>query len=95
MKTIVWSYFWWSGLDKAIEEVGKSCHLCQVNQPNPSVALLYPWIQPDSPWKHVHVDFAGPFQGHTFFIVVDVYSKWPEVVVMPSTTSEKTMMYLE
>ena len=91
MKAIARSYFWWSGLDKAIEEVGKSCHSCQANQPNPSVAPLHPWVWPDSPWKRVHVDFAGPFQGHTFFIAVDAYSKWPEVVVMPSTTSEKTI----
>ena len=49
MKAIARSYFWWSGLDKAIEEVGKSCHLCQANQPNPSVAPLHPWVWPDSP----------------------------------------------
>ena len=92
MKAIAQSYFcWWSGLDKAIEEMGKSCHSYQANQPNPSVAPLHPWVWPDSPWKHVYVDFAGPFQGHTFFIAVDAYSKWPEVVAMSSTTSEKTI----
>jgi len=58
---------------------------------HPSVAPLHPWVWPDSPWKRVHVDFAGPFQGHTFFIAVDAYSKWPKVVVMLSTTSEKTI----
>jgi len=25
MKVIARSYFWWTGLDKAIEELGKSC----------------------------------------------------------------------
>lgn len=91
MKAIARSYFWWCGLDKAIEDMGKSCHSCQANQPNPSVAPLHPWVWPDSPWKWVHVDFAGPFQGHTFLIAVDAYSKWPEVIIMPSTTSEKTI----
>ena len=90
MKAIAQSYFWWCGLDKAIEDIGKSCHSCQANQPNPSVAPLHPWVWPDSPWKRVHGDFAGPFQGHTF-IVVDAYSKWPKVIIMPSTTSEKTI----
>jgi len=60
MKTITRSYFWWSVLDKAIEEVRKSCHICQANQPNPSVAPLHSWVWPDLPWKHVHVDFTGP-----------------------------------
>ena len=43
MKAIARSYFWWSGLDKAIEEMGKTCHTCQANQPNPPTAPLYPW----------------------------------------------------
>ena len=29
--------------------------------------------------------------GHMFFVVVDAHSKWPEVIVMDSTTSEKTV----
>ena len=91
MKTIARSYFWWVGLDKDIEELGKSCQSCQANQSNPTVAPLHPWVWPDAPWKRIHVDFAGPFQGHTFFIVVDAYSKWPEAVVMTSTTSVKTI----
>ena len=32
--------------------------------------------------------FYGPFM---FFVVVDAHSKWPEVTVMDSTTSEKTV----
>ena len=94
MKAIARSYFWWSGLDKAIEEMGKTCHTCQANQPNPPTAPLHPWIWPDSPWKRIHIDFAGPFQGHSFLVVVDAYSKWPEVAVMSSTTSEKTINVL-
>ena len=93
MKAIARSYFWWSGLDKAIEEMGKTCHTCQANQPNPPTTPLHPWVWPDSPWKRIHIDFAGPFQGHTF-LVVDAYSKWPEVAVMSSATSEKTINVL-
>ena len=75
MKTIAHSYFWWGGLDRDIEQLGKSCHSCQANQPNPPVAPLQPWIWPDTPWKRVHIDFAGPFQGHTFFIAIDAHTK--------------------
>ena len=31
------------------------------------------------PWQRMHADFLGPVYGHTFLIVVDAYSKWPEV----------------
>ena len=30
-----------------------------------------------NPGKRIHVDFAGPFMGKMFFIVVDAYSKSP------------------
>ena len=55
------------------------------------MAPLHPWIWLDTPWKCVHIDFARPFQDHTFFIAIDAHSKWPEAVVMSSTTSEKTI----
>ena len=95
MKMTAHSYFWWQGLDKNIEEVGKTCPSCRANQSNPSAAPLHPWIWPDTPWKRIHIDFAGPFLGHMFFVVVDAHSKWPEVEVLKSTTTEKTIEALK
>ena len=37
-----------------------------------------------SPWKRIHVDFAGPFLGSYFMVVVDAHSKWLEVYPMKS-----------
>ena len=36
---------------------------------NPQSAPLHHWY---------HVDYAGPFQGHMFLVIVDSHSKWPE-----------------
>ena len=94
MKAIARSYFWITGLDKAIEELGKSCPSCQVNQANTATGPLHPWIWPDTPWKRIHVDFAGPYLGHMFFVAVDAHSKWPEVEVISTTTFEKTIEVL-
>ena len=91
MKSISRSYFWWSGLDKDIENLAKSCSSCQAAKPAPPAAPLHPWVWPDAPWKRVHIDFAGPFKGKMFFIIVDAHSKWPEVIIMPSTTSLHTI----
>ena len=55
---------------------------------------MHPWIWPSQPWKRIHVDFAGPFLGRMYLIVIDVHSKWPEVIEMSSTTSSKTIMVL-
>ena len=37
------------------------------------------------------VDFAGPFLGEMFLVVVDAHSKWTEVVQMNSTTATKAV----
>ena len=59
-----------------------SCHPCTRG----SFHLI-----PDSPWHRVHIDYAGPFMGHMFLIVIDAHSKWAEVVPTDSSTSSKTM----
>ncbi len=40
------------------------------------------------------MDFAGPFMGTTFLVVVDACSKLPEVFSMTSTTAAKIVMVL-
>ena len=36
----------------------------------------------------------GPFRGKMFFVLIDSHSKWPEVFIMPSTTTTKTIEVL-
>lgn len=91
MKSIARSYMWWPGMDKAIESMAGACTSCHSAKKAPPTAPLQPWSWPAKPWQRVHLDFAGPFQGSTFIIAVDAYSKWPEVRVMNSTTVSKTL----
>ena len=91
MKALARSYFWWSGLDKDIEDLGKSCTACQAIKSNPTAAPLHPWVWPDTPWTRIHVDYAGPFRGKMFLVVVDAHSKWPEVIMMTSSTAQQTI----
>ena len=79
----------WSGKD--IESLGKSHENRQVVKSNPTAALLHPWEWPDAPWNRIHVDYAGLFLGKMCFEVVDAHSKWPEVLVMTSTTPQSTI----
>ncbi|XP_055585283.1 uncharacterized protein K02A2.6-like [Uranotaenia lowii] len=53
---------------------------------------LYCWKTPTEPFQRVHVDFAGPFLDTYFYILVDDYSKWPEIKVCKSTTAESTVI---
>ena len=91
MKAVARSYMWWPGMDQALEDHVKICTPCQANRHNPAPAPLHPWIWPSQPWQRVHLDFAGPFLGRMFLIVVDAHSKWPEVIEMTTTTAIKTV----
>ena len=94
MKSIARSYVWWPKIDHQIETLVKSCITCQSTRDMPPVAPLHPWVWPAKPWQRLHIDFAGPFLGKTFFILVDAHSKWPEIVEMKSTTSQQTIFVL-
>ncbi|XP_063775454.1 uncharacterized protein K02A2.6-like, partial [Pseudophryne corroboree] len=94
IKNLARSYVWWPGIDGQIETLTKGCEGCQRVQNAPPLAPLHPWEWPSSPWQRVHIDFAGPFMDCMFLIAVDAHSKWPEVIKMKSTTSEKTIAVL-
>ena len=81
---------WWPGVDKQIENVVKQCLACQATRNQPPPAPLHPWPWPSAPWERVHIDFAGPFMGSMFLVLVDSHSRWLEVEPMQSTTAEKT-----
>lgn len=94
MKVLARSYVWWPNIDSDIEVLVKSCTGCQKHHRNPSKAPLHPWEWPSTPWKRIHIDFAGPFMDHMFLIAVDAHSKWPEVIPMTKTTATKTTQAL-
>ncbi len=51
---------------------------------------------PDRPWQDLAVDMMGPLpSGHTLLVVVDYYSRFYEVAVMQSTTTNKVGDKLE
>ena len=91
MKMLSRSYMWWPKMDEEIEGITKTCSTCAVNQSNPAAAPSHPWETPSGPWIRIHMDFAGPFMGKMFLIVVDAYSKWVEVTIMNEATSVSTV----
>lgn len=61
---------------KEIETFVRSCSNCQEHRHAPPVAPLHPWEWPAQPWSKLHLDYAGPFKGHMYLIIVDAHSKW-------------------
>lgn len=95
MKTLARSYIYWPGLDKDIERVVRDCDLCQEHRRCPPRTVMHPWEWPDKPWSRIHADFAGPFLGHMFLILIDAHSKWVDVHIMNTITSDATIEKLQ
>nr|XP_033960387.1 uncharacterized protein K02A2.6-like [Pseudochaenichthys georgianus] len=91
MKALARSYVWWPKLDKDVEDTVKSCITCQEHRHVPAPAPLHPWDWLDKPWSRIHVDYAGPFMGKMFFVLIDAHSKWMDVVPVNSATSATTI----
>ena len=94
MKALARSYIWWSGIDQQIENIAQHCGQCEENVRQPPRAPLRPWLFPQRPWSRVHVHCAGPTEGKKSLVVVDAYSKWIEVKVVHSTTTQVTIEQL-
>ncbi|XP_060587991.1 uncharacterized protein K02A2.6-like [Ruditapes philippinarum] len=78
----------WPGIDNEIEMLIKTCFQCQLVS-NPSQQLpITPTELPETPWQIAGMDLTGPFPGGEYILVViDYYSRYPEVEIMKSITS--------
>lgn len=77
-------------MDSEIEGKAKSCGACEKLRNTPQPAPLHPWQWSEELWVRVHIDFAGPVEDH-MLVLLNAHSKWREVTVMKSTSSEKTV----
>lgn len=95
MKAFARHYVYWPNLDTDIEKIVKACKECAKTAKAPVKTLLSAWPTPNGPWQRVHADFAGPVNGDMYLVMIDAYSKWPEVFRMTSTTTEATTKVLQ
>lgn len=92
-KSLARSYVWWPQLNDDIETMVQNCNKCSENRHMPP-KTSYEWVMPVKPWSRLNMDFAGPFQNKTFLIIVDAYSKWPEVFIVNNMTSATVIKHL-
>ena len=91
MKSLARSYEWWPGIEGQIEEIVHKCSICQEHQNMPQKAPIHPWEYLAKPWTRLHMDYAGPYQGLMYLIVVDSWSKWIDVFPVRSSKSSSTI----
>ena len=91
MKMFARGYLWYPNLDSDIEDLVRSCEICQSQRNMPAEAPANFWPFPTSVFERVHIDYLGPYNNVWYLVLVDAYSKWLEVKPMKTTTSERTI----
>lgn len=91
MKSLARSYCWWATIDHDIEELSRDCSECARVRKNPAKVVPHCWEKASEPFQRIHIDFAGPFLGLYYFVIVDSYTKWPEVKIIPDMTTDTTI----
>ncbi|XP_026548252.1 uncharacterized protein K02A2.6-like [Notechis scutatus] len=87
MKALARSYIWWPGMDAQISSWVSTCQPCQATRPAPPSSTPTRWKDAGAPWSWLHIDLAGPVNRRTFLIIVDSFSKWIDLALLPSTTT--------
>ena len=81
-------------IDREVEKLLDGCLACQANGPNTKPAPLQMSPLPPTPWHTVHIDFCGPFPtGEYLLVVIDAYSRFPEVDIIHSTSAKGTIYF--
>lgn len=92
MKSLARGFCWWNTLDRDITDMVQNCSSCQLVRDDPKKVPVHQWEPAVEPFQRVHIDFAGPFlNGMYFFILIDAYTKWPEVELVTKITSDVTI----
>lgn len=94
MKSVAREHIWWPSIDKSIETCARRCSACAEHANDPPKTRFHTWQRPEKPWQRIHLDYAGPFLGTNFLVIIDSFSKWPEVFQCANTTSARTISEL-
>ena len=84
---------WWPSLNKAIEEMISHCSVCRNRAPE-VIEPLRPLDTPRHPWQVLASDLFH-HNGRDYLLVVDLYSRYPEITALQSTTSKEIVKHLK
>lgn len=91
MQTLAKLHVYWPNINTEIAHEAENCHFCQQSRQNDRSAPLHPWGISPEPWSRLHLDFAGPFEGKMWMVVIDSYTRWLEILPVKNITSATTI----
>ena len=94
--------YFWPGMTRDIKQFVKACHICCTvkDTPVPTAPLVPVDTSVLNVWEKVAIDIVGPIMprsesGARFIVVCqDYFSKWPELVSLPSTETAVIQQWL-
>ncbi|CAH8499798.1 unnamed protein product [Schistosoma intercalatum] len=83
----------WPEINADICRTANNCEKCHQLKNHPSRWM--PWPVSSETWQRIHADYCGPFLGKYYeVVVIDSFSKWPEVFFTTSPNSDFTIQAL-
>ncbi|XP_061570027.1 uncharacterized protein K02A2.6-like [Cololabis saira] len=85
---------WWPGLSTELKNIVLSCHSCQEQKRAQQKEPLISTPLPDRPWKRIALDLCE-YNKNNHLIISDYYSRFLEVLHLPSTISTQVIQRLK
>ncbi|XP_014767777.1 uncharacterized protein K02A2.6-like [Octopus bimaculoides] len=81
MKQLARTAVYWPGIDAAIEMASRWCDTCGKHQNKPSKPVVQPWMLPEKPRSHLHMDHAINFMGTNWLMITDAFLRQSKSIV--------------
>ncbi|CAB4008646.1 hypothetical protein BSL78_21779 [Paramuricea clavata] len=95
-KQLLREKIWFPGIDGLMKKLIDNCLACQATVVQQPFEPLRMTELPQAPWQQLSVDFCGPLpSGDMLFVVIDEYSRYPEVEIVRSTSANTVIPKLD
>ena len=95
-KALLREKIWFPGIDVLVKETITKCVPCQAVGRSSPPEPLHMTEMPSAPWQKINIDFLGPLpSGELLLVVIDRYSRYPEVEIVRSTKSSVVIPKLD
>ena len=84
---------WWPGLSTEINSLIDNCPTC-LKERRSKITPMIPTPIPDYPWQRIGTDLME-FRGENYLVVVDYFSKYIELGLLKSISSEEVINHLK
>ena len=93
-KTMARRTMYWPNMSRDIENVVAKCSICNSFRRQQVAEPLLPHPVPERPWQKVGVDIFT-YQRKDYLLVVDYYSKYPEIALLSDKTAPTVVLQLK